>query len=233
MFAHPDDETMAGPLLAHYARQPGTSVHLAIATNGEQGVTPFAKIPAGDALAAARTIEARCAAQKLGTQPPILLSFPDGGLSDTRTLAAFATRLERTIKDVGADAIVTWGPEGGYGHPDHRLVSAVTTQIVQAGGVTPLLYYAALPKTGLSAELLASLKFPAPFSPTADEHLHVRVPYTDEDLASARAALACHESQFTRETMEQIGQLTHKINRGTMYLRAWNGGASRSNLFDR
>jgi LmbE family N-acetylglucosaminyl deacetylase len=50
VFAHPDDETFVGPLLAHYARQ-GVRVHLAIVTDGEKGASPHAGIRAGPDLA--------------------------------------------------------------------------------------------------------------------------------------------------------------------------------------
>src|ERR1700682_1394237 len=53
VFAHPDDETLVGPLLASYARR-GGRVRLAIVTDGGQGVRPHAGIPAGPQLATAR-----------------------------------------------------------------------------------------------------------------------------------------------------------------------------------
>ena len=46
IFAHPDDERVIGPLLSRLARE-GRETHLVIATDGSQGVTDFAKIPAG------------------------------------------------------------------------------------------------------------------------------------------------------------------------------------------
>jgi LmbE family N-acetylglucosaminyl deacetylase len=231
VFAHPDDETMAGPVLARYAREKDVSVRLVIATNGERGVMPFANIPAGDQLSAVRIKEATCAAAALGAQPPVLMAFPDGGLNQSQKLAEFATALEQVIREASPQAIVTWGPEGGYGHPDHRLISAVVTQIVQTGVVTSNLLYASLPKSGLRPELLASLKFPSPFRPTADEHLNVRVGYTSDDAARARTALGCHASQFTPQAMDMIASLTEQVNRGVAYLRSWNGGASRQSVF--
>lgn len=233
VFAHPDDETMAGPLLAHYGRQPDVEVHLVITTSGDRGVTPFAGIPAGPKLAAARAEEAACAARELGTRAPILYGLPDGGLHNMKVLGELAERLTQTIRDIEPDAIVTWGPEGGYGHADHRLVSAVVTQIVQAGDVTGRLYYAALPASGVTPELIASLNFPAPFRPTADEHLTLRVPYTDEDARRARAALGCHVTQFTPQTMDLLTSLTERVNRGTAYLRPWAGdGRQRTDIFE-
>jgi LmbE family N-acetylglucosaminyl deacetylase len=233
VFAHPDDETIVGPLLAHYARQAHTRVYLAIVTNGDKGVTPFANIPAGEPLAAARRKEAACACEALGVQPPILLELPDAGLSSIQTLFEASTKLKKVIGDVRPDAIVTWGPDGGSGHPDHRLVSAVVTQIVQEGEATPLLYYAGLPKSRLDADAVKELRFPAPFGSVADERLNARVPYSADDAARAQKALACHKSQFTPQAMELMTTLTQRIHDGTMHLRSWAGGAQRTDLFDR
>jgi LmbE family N-acetylglucosaminyl deacetylase len=233
VFAHPDDETIVGPLLARYARQPGTRVHLVSVTSGDQGVTPFAKIPAGAALAAARSKELACACEALGVEPPVLLGMPDGGLGSVRTLAEATAKLEKALADIRPDAIVTWGPDGGYGHADHRLVSAVVTQIVQAGNTTRRLYYAGLPASRMNSEDVRSLRFPAPFAPVADELLNVRVPYSAEDAASAAKSLRCHASQFTPETMALIGTLTEKVHGGRMHLREWAGGPARSELFER
>lgn len=233
VFAHPDDETMVGPLLAHYAKEPRTRVVLAIVTNGDKGVTPFAKIPAGEQLAAARAKEAACACEALGAEPPILLGLPDGGLATSQVLADAAARLKKVLEDVRPDAIVTWGPEGGYGHPDHRLVSAVVTQLVQAGDATPLLYYVGLPKSRLQSDAMKELRFPAPFAPVVDESLNVRVPYSADDMERARRSLACHKSQFTPESMTTIGALTEKIHGGQMHFRLWSGGTPRTDLFER
>ena len=231
VFAHPDDETMVGPLLARYARQPNTRVHLAIVTNGDKGVTPFAKIPAGNALAAARAKEAACACTALGAQPPILLGFPDGGLASMQVLVQATAQVKAAIDRLQPDAIVTWGPDGGYGHPDHRLVSAIVTQIVQAGEATPALFYAGLPKSRMDSEAIKELHFPAPFASVVDKWLNVRVPYTADDAARAKGSLECHKSQFTPETMALIATLTDRVHEGRLHLRSWDGGPERDDVF--
>lgn len=233
IFAHPDDETMVGPLLARYGREPGTTVHLVLVTNGEKGVTPFAKVAAGEPLAAVRIKEADCACRALGIQPAVHLGMPDGGLSSSQVLAEATTKLRAAVDPLKPDAIVTWGPDGGYGHPDHRLVSALVTQIVQSGGWTERLYYAGLPKTRLEADAVKDLRFPAPFAPVLDELLNTRVSYSPDDAERARRALACHASQFRPETMAILSALTEKIHAGRMHLRLWSGGADRSDLFER
>lgn len=233
VFAHPDDETIVGPLLAHYAAEAGTNVHLVILTNGDKGVTPFAGVPGGPELAAVRRKEAECSAAALGAEKPVLLDFPDGGLSSNRVLAEATAALTSALRDLQPDAIVTWGPDGGYGHPDHRLVSALVTEIVQAGVVPATLHYAGLPKSRLEAQDMQSLRFPAPFAPVLDELLTTRVPYTAADAERARASLACHASQFTPEAMKLISTLTERIHDGVMHLRPWSGGPTRSDVFDR
>lgn len=231
VFAHSDDETIIGPLLAHYGQQPGTRVAIAIVTNGDKGVMPFANIPAGPELAAARTKEAECACRALGAEPPILLGFPDGELASSRVLAKVAERLREVVAQAKPDAIVTWGPDGGYGHPDHRLVSAVVTQLVQAGEATDRLYYPGLPKSRLESEEVRSLKFPAPFTPVVDARLTVQVPYTAEDAKRARESLRCHTTQFTPQAMELISALTEKIHGGRMHLRHWSEAEPGSDVF--
>jgi LmbE family N-acetylglucosaminyl deacetylase len=233
IFAHPDDETMVGPLLARYGRDPGTKVHLVLVTNGDKGVTPFANIPAGEQLAIVRRKEADCACSALGIQTAVHLGMPDGGLSSSQVLDEATTKLRAAVDSLKPDAIVTWGPDGGYGHPDHRLVSALVTQIVQAGGWTRRLYYAGLPKSRLETDAVKQLRFPAPFAPVLDEFLDTRVPYSPEDAERARNALACHASQFTPQAMTLISALTEKIHGGRMHLRSWSGGPDRTDLFER
>src|SRR5947209_12807060 len=74
VFAHPDDERVIGPLLSKLAGE-GRETHLVIATDGSKGVRDFAHIPAGPELAAARTKEAQCAANRLGVRQLHLLGL--------------------------------------------------------------------------------------------------------------------------------------------------------------
>ena len=135
VFAHPDDERVIGPLLSRLARE-GRETHLVIATDGAKGVRDFAKIPAGPDLAAARTKEALCAASRLGVRKLHILGLPDGGLASFDVLAKLRSGLAGLIDTIKPAAIITFGPEGGTGHPDHRLVGNVTTQIVQSDAAT-------------------------------------------------------------------------------------------------
>src|SRR5437762_253985 len=127
VFAHPDDERIIGPLLSRLARE-GRETQLVIATDGAKGVRDFFHVPAGAELAAARAKEAACAAARLGVQKLRLLGLPDAGLASFDVLGKLRSALVSIIDSVSPSAIVTFGPEGGTGHPDHRLVGDVVTQ---------------------------------------------------------------------------------------------------------
>src|SRR5438067_13924824 len=131
VFAHPDDERVVGPLLSRLARE-GRETHLVIASDGSKGVRNFAHIPAGPQLAAARTKEAQCAANRLGVRQLHILGLPDGGLASFNVLAKLRSGLAAIIDSVKPAVIITFGPEGGTGHPDHRLVGDVATQIIES-----------------------------------------------------------------------------------------------------
>ena len=153
--AHADDEGPVAPILARYARE-GVQVYLIIATDGAQGAANTS-VPRGPEIAKLRIEEAACSAQALGTRPPILLGFPDGALgnyaADPTTLYRLTQRLHEELQRLRPDVLITWGPDGGYGHPDHRIVSSIVTQLVRAGapGVPQRVFYASIPAEGIRA----------------------------------------------------------------------------------
>ncbi|HEU0108507.1 MAG TPA: PIG-L family deacetylase [Vicinamibacteria bacterium] len=232
VFAHPDDETLVAPLLAAYARR-GIRVQLAIVTDGEKGTQAHAAIPAGPELAKVRAEEARCSCRALGIEPPILLGFKDGELGKQSRppwvpLAEVQAELAKLLARARPDAVITFGPEGAYGHPDHRLVGAVVTQLVQAGadGAPARLFYPGLPK-----DRLPPREGGIPWSPTEPRFLTVRVPFEAADLAASRAALACHKSQFRAEEMGPLTQFMAQVLGGRVYLRPWFGAAQADDVF--
>ncbi|MGQ0814098.1 MAG: PIG-L family deacetylase [Gemmatimonadota bacterium] len=199
IFAHPDDERIVGPILARYARE-GHRVHLVVATDGRKGITAHAGIPAGDSLAAVRAAETLCAARELGIMPPVLLGFEDGGLASFASLTRLRSEVRRMFETLKPDAVITFGPEGGTGHPDHRLVGNVVTEVVQAGGagVPDALYYPALP-----AERMTDAPAASPhMNLVAMKHLNVRVAFEKRDFEAAHREYACHASQYTRKQVD-------------------------------
>jgi LmbE family N-acetylglucosaminyl deacetylase len=227
VFAHPDDERVIGPLLSRLARE-GRETHLVIATDGSKGVRDHAGIPAGEALAAARKVEAECAAKRLGVRRLHLLGLEDGGLASFANLARLRTDVEKVISEIRPAAIITFGPEGGTGHPDHRLVGNVVTQVVQSDQRHHAidLLYASLP-----TERLRTAPSSSPtVNGIAEDLLTVRVPVEARDVVAGEEAFACHRSQYTATEMAAINRTLAYVWNGTAYLRPWNGTRPRATI---
>src|SRR5688572_22628011 len=71
VYAHPDDETAIGPVVAKLAKQ--HKIILVTLTNGGMGYREHAGIPKGDSLAAIRKKELECSCQKLGIDSLVML----------------------------------------------------------------------------------------------------------------------------------------------------------------
>jgi LmbE family N-acetylglucosaminyl deacetylase len=216
LLAHADDESAAAPILARYARE-GVQVYLLVATDGAEGGT-HTTIPRGPELARARGEEARCAADALGVQPPILLGFPDGKLGDyigdRSLLYRLTDRIAGELQRLHPDAVLTWGSDGGTGHPDHRLVSSIATQLARAAapGVPERLFYMSLPAEGMRA-MNPQRGAPPLLIPEA-KYFTVRVSFTQRDFDAAQRAMACHRTQFTEEQVKRLAPFA---------AQAWNG----------
>jgi LmbE family N-acetylglucosaminyl deacetylase len=240
LLAHADDETAAAPVLARYARE-GVSVHMIIASDGSAGsgnqgtlVRPDSG-PTGAALATARAEEARCAATGLGAHEPILLGFPDGKLGDyieDRTRVTRLTeRIAKEIERLRPDVVVTWGPDGGTGHPDHRMVSNIATQLLRTGapGMPDRLFYMYLPVEVFRA-LNPQRGEPPLLFPQA-KYFTVRVPFTPADFDAATKAMGCHHSQFTAETLQRMVPEFKRIWNGTIGFVPGSSAVNGADLF--
>jgi LmbE family N-acetylglucosaminyl deacetylase len=213
LLAHADDETAASPALARYARE-GVQVRFIIATDGSGGTGSQTYLqrsdsgPVGDALVKARTDEARCAATALGGNEPTLLGFPDGKLGDylgDRTLIPRLTeQIAKLVEQLRPDAVITWGPDGGTAHPDHRIVSAIATQLMRFGapGMPERLFYMYLPVEMFRLSNPQRGEPPLLF-PQA-KYFTVQVPFTPADLEAAGKAVACHRTQFNPESLQRL-----------------------------
>jgi LmbE family N-acetylglucosaminyl deacetylase len=130
VLAHPDDESLGmGGILAKYAAE-GTETYLVTATRGERGWWGEKKdYPGLEALGRIREAELRCAAQALGVWKVNLLRYIDGDLDQAdgkRVIGEIAAHFRRLNPDV----VVTFAPEGAYGHPDHIAISQLATAAV-------------------------------------------------------------------------------------------------------
>lgn len=193
VLAHPDDELPMAPALAALARE-GNFVRLVYATPGDAG-PGFSGLAPGEALGAMRRAEAECSGKALGVREVVHLGYHDGKLAGHVRDGSLAKALFDHVAN--ADLVLTWGPDGGYGHADHRLVSALATQIAagQPEGDRPKVLY-----VGLPAGSTAALPPLADWATTDPQLLTAGIAYTREDLAAAGRAAQCHVTQFDAAT---------------------------------
>ena len=232
VFAHPDDESTVAPILARYARE-GADVYVAIATDGRYGGQDFAEIPEGDELAAVRNEEMKCAALKLGVK---LIHFNyhdqlraaegyDGHILHVRALLKDVAGL---VERIAPDTIVTWGPDGGSNHMDHRLVGDTVTGVFLSrdwGKKMSLYYY------GTPASLIDDQDAKSRYG-VHDSFMTTAVSYDAEDFSAAAESLRCHRSQFTEEAIERM--ISNRNERGPIiYFRKFEPPQLQSNsLFE-
>jgi LmbE family N-acetylglucosaminyl deacetylase len=240
LLAHADDESAASPILARYARE-GVRVYLIIASDGAGGSGTQTYLqrpdsgPVGDELVKARAVEARCAAVALGAQEPLLLGFPDGKLGDylgDRTLLPRLTeRIAQEIARLHPDAVVTWGPDGGTGHPDHRLVGNIATQLQRFGapGMPDRLFYMYLPVE--SFRMLNPQRGEPPMVIPQSKYFTVQVPFQPADGEAAAKSMACHHSQFTPEMLQRLVPELQRVWNGKIAFIPGSPGMGGTDLF--
>jgi LmbE family N-acetylglucosaminyl deacetylase len=121
VFAHPDDEAFGtGGTLTKYAAE-GCDVYLVTATRGEAGKIAEPGLATAANLPQVREQELRCACQVYGIHPPLFLDYMDGQLPIVHQGQAVG-KLVRIIRELCPQVLITFGPDGIYGHYDHIAV---------------------------------------------------------------------------------------------------------------
>lgn len=138
IWAHPDDETfVAGGVLAAAVKN-GQRVICVTATKGEKGVQDELRWPAAQ-LADIRTQEMTDTLRQLGVQEHYWLDYHDGECADADPTVATA-KITRLINQYKPDTILTFGPDGLTGHPDHRTMSRWVAAAVKQSDKQPAVY---------------------------------------------------------------------------------------------
>ncbi len=132
VLAHPDDESLGmGGTLAKYAAE-GIETYLVTATRGERGWFGDEKDNPGlEALGRMREVELLNAAKELGIHEVKFLDYIDGDLDQANPAEAVAKIVEH-IRRVQPHIVITFDPNGAYGHPDHIAICQFTTAAVLA-----------------------------------------------------------------------------------------------------
>jgi len=135
IFAHPDDEAFGtGGTLAKYAHE-GVEVHLITATLGEAGQVASPDMKLTRPLSAVREQELRCACQQYGIKELHLLGYVDGQTTVAPQGAA-VYRIVKLLRRLKPQVVISFGPDGVYGHFDHLAVHRWATAAVQLAGQT-------------------------------------------------------------------------------------------------
>jgi N-acetyl-1-D-myo-inositol-2-amino-2-deoxy-alpha-D-glucopyranoside deacetylase len=189
--AHPDDESINnGATMAKYAAE-GAQVTLVTCTLGEHGevIPPELQHLAGAALGEHRLGELAAAMRELGVEDFRLLGgkgrYEDSGMrgiADNDDPACLwqadvddaARALVEVILEVRPQVLVTYDPDGGYGHPDHiqahRIAMRAAELAADAGWRIARIYWNRVPRT-VAEEAFARLRVDLPglpFSKAAD-----------------------------------------------------------------
>ena len=235
--AHPDDETLTtGATIAHYASR-GADVRVVTCTLGEEGEVIGERwarlaVDGADQLGGYRIGELTAALSELGVAEPIFLGgagrWRDSGMAGTppRGPQRFVDAdprdavgaLVAIIREMRPHVVVSYDPNGGYGHPDHIQAHEVTTAAVAAAGAAdypgepwpvPKFYWTVMASSLIAAGIaeLADVDLPAdwiriapeefPFG-FADDQIDAVVD-APESRAAKVAALRAHATQVIVE----------------------------------
>jgi LmbE family N-acetylglucosaminyl deacetylase len=209
VWAHPDDEAyLSAGLMAAYRRR-GDRVAVVTATLGEHGTTDPSRWPP-KRLAARRHAELRNSLAVLDVDELYVLGYEDGTCAEHDGRDAIA----EIMTAVEPDLVVTFGPDGMTGHPDHRAVSRWATDARAAARPDAQLWYSAVTaefhrRWGAVNDRVAFFSYVDVPPCTAPSDLTASTRLPDDLLELKVAALGAHRSQ-TQPLVDLLGPVTYR-----------------------
>jgi LmbE family N-acetylglucosaminyl deacetylase len=228
IFAHPDDESMGmGATLAKYSAE-GVETSLVCATRGERGwFGPEEQNPGLSALGQLREGELRRAVDTLGMRELHFLDYVDGEL-DGANPAEVIGKIVTHIRAIKPQVIVTFPPDGNYGHPDHIAIGQFTQAAIICAADASYKDVRSLPAHRVSklyymVDAESFINFIAPFmgdmSFSVDDQVRGEVAWkewmvtTRIDMSAycvtAFRAVLCHKSQLS--TIGALAELPEEM----------------------
>jgi len=216
VFAHPDDESMGmGGTLAKYAAE-GVETHLVCASRGERGwFGPEEQNPGVERLGQIRTQELENAVKELGMKELHFLDYIDGDL-DQASHSEVIGKIISHIRRIQPQVVVTFPPDGNYGHPDHVAIGQFTHAAIVCAADSSYVdpdslaaYRASKMYYMVDAENFINLikQFMSDMTFKVDEQIRGEVPWPEwmittridmaEHCRAARRAIQCHVSQLS------------------------------------
>jgi LmbE family N-acetylglucosaminyl deacetylase len=228
IFAHPDDESfsLAGSLAR--ATRSDSPVAVVCATRGEEGKIADPALATQENLGEVREQELRTAMAAVGVSDVVFLDYIDGHLAAADQMEALA-KVVNQIRRFQPDVVVTFGPNGGYGHVDHVAIHRLTIAGVSAAadpanfadqiaqGLAPhrvrKVYYSAFPRERMLAMRDEARARGDDFIPGGDEatipvedmgtpmsEITTIVRLSDEEYAAKRNAVMAHKTQLPADS---------------------------------
>ncbi|MCL4377903.1 MAG: PIG-L family deacetylase [Actinobacteria bacterium] len=189
VFAHPDDESFRpGGSLAIMAAK-GVEIFLLTATRGELGFKKDKTNYKISELGKIREEELRCACRVLGIQPPIFLGYADKHLRDA-PFDKITSEIIDVVEKYKPQVILTYGPDGISGHPDHIAISHFVTEAFWKTDIPKKLYYMVVPKSLVEATGMTNIHY------VPDEEITLIINVISV-LRQKLAAIHCHKSQIS------------------------------------
>ncbi len=191
VWAHPDDEAFGPAGSMRLARDHGWSTAIVTATRGDAGQSDAIPLRPGQTIGDVREAELRAACKVLAVDQLHSWHYPDGGLADVPA-NELAGRVLDVMREWRPTVVLTFGPDGITGHPDHLAINVATQQAfmnlrAELGADGPQRLYYTTVRPGRTIEHPMG-EAPPPPRPTTIVDVH-------QYAAVKRAALACHRSQ--------------------------------------
>jgi LmbE family N-acetylglucosaminyl deacetylase len=228
IWAHPDDECFGSAGTMARAVASGHPVAVVSATRGEKGKIADPSLATQETLGTVRERELRDACAAVGVSDVAFLDYVDGHLAEANADEAVG-RIVRQLRRFRPDVVVTFAPNGGYGHVDHTAIHRYTLAAIPAAadpacypeqiaaGLRPhhvrKVYYGAMPRRRLLAMREEMLKQGRDFIPggdeatipveqmgTPDEDITTRIVLNDAEFAAKRRAMAAHATQMPADS---------------------------------
>jgi LmbE family N-acetylglucosaminyl deacetylase len=147
MFAHPDDEVFClGGTIARCA-EAGAVTAIASLTQGEAGQIRDAATATRRVLGAVRIKELEASAHALGVDHVRCMDLGDGRLAE-QPLEGITAAVRTVIDQFRPDVVVTFGPDGAFGHSDHVTSCLATVEAIRTMPERPRLLHARFPMRG-------------------------------------------------------------------------------------
>jgi len=196
VFPHPDDETVMASGLIQRALALGWQVKVVCLTRGEAGQVHVH--PQGISILKLRRLEMEKAMDILGVKEVVLWHQGDGRLKDRDD---WQERLGELVVEYNPGMVVSYGPDGVSGHPDHLSAGRWLFERVKSGADFELLWpaFKGEPRKYLENKVKTAERLSEP---------ELELKMVTSEINNKRAALLAHESQNLSTVLAWLDQET-------------------------